>query len=335
MRQNLTALSIDKLSHPESGDVKYWDTTVPGFGVRVTARTKSFFVVRGKQRKLTTIGRYPEISLADARKQAKVLLVQQPEKNPAASISDALAAYLEDAKSRLRPRTYLEYERHLRTDITGPLTDLKRSHAGTDPHSVAVWKAFANWCVRNELLDRNPFQYLSAKVGQRSRVLTDEELKIIWTYENPPFSDILKLCLLTGQRKGEVTRFAPEWVHSDTVTIPAAVAKNGREHTLPFNLLTAQYLSQFPRFNGFSKAKARFDKLHPLPHWTVHDLRRTFATIHAKIGTPIHVVEAMLNHKSGTVSGVAAIYIRHNFLAEARQAQLAYERHIWEIVNVR
>ncbi|NQW14998.1 MAG: DUF4102 domain-containing protein [Rhodobacter sp.] len=71
LRIYLTDLAIRKLPNPASGDVKYWDTTTPAFGIRCTARTKSFFVVYGVGRRLTTIGRYGEISLSQARTEAR------------------------------------------------------------------------------------------------------------------------------------------------------------------------------------------------------------------------------------------------------------------------
>lgn len=331
MRQKLTDIAIQKLRHPESGDVKYWDEVLPGFGVRLTARAKSFFVVRGRARKLTTIGRYPDISLQDARREAKRLLVHSDIPKATNHLPDAVLAFLNEVKDTVRPKTLDQYTYYLKSAPAIALTDLTKHHLrNPTPHQVAAWKVFCNWCVRNQLLERNPFANVHVEYGQRSRVLTDEEVATIMAYDAPPFSHILKLCLLTGQRKGEVTQFCPEWIEGDTITIPAAVAKNGHEHTIPFNLLTAKYLKEYQHqsFNGFSKAKARFDAAHPWPHWVLHDTRRTFATIHARLGTPVTVVEAMLNHRSGTVSGVAAIYIRHNFLQEARTAALKYEQFI-------
>lgn len=331
----LTDVSLRQLS-PGDGQTRYFDLTTPGFGVTVGKRTKTFFVIRGKERRLTTIGKYPDISLQDARREAKRLLVADPSKLPAKPLTEAVEAYLRDCEGRLRPRTIEEYARPLRKGPAVLLSDLTRDQIDVDdPHTLAAWKVFLNWCVRHEYLDRNPLQHDVARYGQRSRVLTDDEIVTIMAYDAPPFSHILKLCLLTGQRKGEVTQFCPEWIRDDTITIPAAVAKNGHEHVIPFNLLTAKYLREYQHqsFNGFSKAKARFDTLHPMPHWTIHDLRRTFATIHARLGTPIHVVEAMLNHRSGTISGVAAIYVRHSFLEEARQAALKYETHIAKLIS--
>lgn len=334
MRLSFTDLGIKKLPFPDKGQVRYFDTNLPAFGLTVGTRTKTFIVVRGRTRKLTTIGRYPDISLQDARREAKRLLVEEDAPKATKHLPDAVLAFLDDVKTLVRPKTLEQYSHYLKNPPAIDLADLTRQHiVEPTPHRVAAWKVFCNWCVRNELLDRNPFTNVAVEYGQRSRVLTDAEVATIMAYDAPPFSHILKLCLLTGQRKGEVTQFCPDWIKGDTITIPAAVAKNGHEHTIPFNLLTAKYLREYQHqsFNGFSKAKARFDAAHPWPHWTIHDLRRTFATIHARLGTPIHVVEAMLNHRSGTVSGVAAIYIRHNFLQEARTAALKFEQFIAKI----
>lgn len=332
----LSDLTVRQLQPPEKGQARYFDETTPGFGLTVGTRTKTFFVIRGKQRKLTTIGRYPEISLADARKEAKRLLVQEPEETSPTGLREAVAAFLEDCRTRLRPSSVSTYELALRDAPEKRLADLTRHDVDTtNAHITKAYKALYNWCLRDGLVDKNPFQYTQVKYNQRSRVLTNDEIKTIWSYDHEPYSNILKLCLLTGQRVGEVTAFNPAWIKDDTITIPADVAKNGREHTFPFNLLTAEYLKpyQHQTFNGHSKGKARFDRLHPLPHWTTHDLRRTFATTHARLGTPIHVVEAMLNHRSGTVSGVAAIYIRHNFLAEMRKYCLIYETWLAEMLG--
>jgi integrase len=66
--------------------------------------------------------------------------------------------------------------------------------------------------------------------------------------------------------------------------------------------------------------------------WTLHDLRRTFATIHARIGTPIHVTERLLNHISGTQAGIVSVYQRHTYLPEMRKAMEAYEDELLRIV---
>ena len=331
----LTDLSLRQLPFAK-GQRRYFDAAMPNFGVTVGARTKTFFVVVGVNRKLRSIGKYPDVNLADARKEAKRLAVQVPLEKPSISLTRAVESYLAECATRLRSGTVIEYQRHLRKHPDIPLCKLtKRNVEVSNAHQTIAWKVFANWCIRNELLDKNPFLYIPIVYGKRSRVLTETEVTTIMRYEDGRYSDFLKLCLLTGQRRSEVASIRQAWLAGDTLTIPASVAKNGKEHVTAFNLLTALHLPKVDShlFNGFSKAKTRFDRLHPFPHWTIHDLRRTFATIHARIGTPIHVVEAMLNHTSGTVSGVAAIYIRHNFLAEMRKAALAYELHLARLIQ--
>jgi integrase len=87
-------------------------------------------------------------------------------------------------------------------------------------------------------------------------------------------------------------------------------------------------------FSGWGKSKERFDKdLAQVEPYTLHDLRRTFATTHAKIGTPIHVTEKLLNHVSGTISGVAAVYNRHSYMEEMRAAVTAYDVYLENILN--
>lgn len=121
-------------------------------------------------------------------------------------------------------------------------------------HQTIAWKVFVNWCIRNELLDKNPFLHIPIVYGKRSRVLSDAEVATIMTYQDGRYSDFLKLCILTGQRKTEVATLRQAWLSGDTLTIPASVAKNGKEHTIAFNLLTAQHLpkSDAAPFNGFS-----------------------------------------------------------------------------------
>ncbi len=62
--------------------------------------------------------------------------------------------------------------------------------------------------------------------------------------------------------------------------------------------------------------------------WRLHDLRRTVASGLARFQTPPHVIEAVLNHRSGTISGVAAVYNRYSYLDEKRQALDAWARHV-------
>jgi integrase len=80
--------------------------------------------------------------------------------------------------------------------------------------------------------------------------------------------------------------------------------------------------------SGFSKAKIRSDRLSGVTDWRIHDLRRTFASGMARIGVAPHVVEKVLNHANGQISGVAAIYNRHGYTDEKRGALEAWTRNL-------
>lgn len=335
MRQNLTALAIDRLPFTPKGNTKVWDASLPAFGVRVTAKSKSFFVMTGRDRRLQTIGRYPDLSLAEARKQAKKLLAQDRPQAGSTSLADALTPYYEDCQARLSPRAFIEYRRHLERLPSKKLSDFTRRDVdATKPHAVNAVKVFFNWCIKHDLIETNPFAHIPVKYGQRERILSANEIKTLWLYEYPPYSDIVKLLLLTGQRRGETMAIQPDWIKDDTVTLPSHITKNRKEHTFPFGSLTAQYLEKAPfSFNGWGNGQKRMYRNIGFNDFVLHDLRRTCASIHVQLGTPVHVTEAILNHSSGSISGVAKIYIRTNLLTDMREAILNYETYISSLVH--
>ena len=211
------------------------------------------------------------------------------------------------------------------------------------------------WCERRFYLKSSPCARLQAPgaVTTRERVLTDAELAavLLQARKTPyPFGAIVELLILTGQRRGEIAALRWEWIDDEakTITLPSSITKNKQAHTFPYGDLASAVIAAIPRlneyvfpaardrlkhkpatiFNGWSKPKVAFDKACPIAAWTLHDLRRTFATNLAALGTPIHVTEKLLNHVSGTVSGVAAIYNRHAYLDEMRAAIDAWEKRL-------
>ena len=130
-------------------------------------------------------------------------------------------------------------------------------------HSLRSLKVFFNWCVRQEILDRNPIAgEKTIPIPSRERVLSPKEIRAIWEYEDPHFSTILKLCLLTGQRRSEIAAIETGWILDGTLTFPASITKNKRRHTIPFTDQTKALLSEVPfgkngPWNGWSNGKRR------------------------------------------------------------------------------
>lgn len=340
---NFTDVFVQKL--PEG---LHFDTKLPNFGIRVGKNRKTWMVVKGANRTKVSIGHYPDISLAEARRMAKETLIAPTWVKPRISFPDALQTFLAlpgrrpgtvaVMRSTLKPFKWTKQVHSItHEDVVRVLEAIEKPSARF--HAQKDIKTFFNWLVPR-YIDVSPCVGLKTETQPtRDRVLTLDEVKAVWSYDDEPYASILKLCLLTGQRVGEVTKFNADWIHENTVTIPAAIAKNGRKHTFPFHLLTAKYLLQYltrtRNCSSLSRAKRNFDAAIPLPHFTVHDLRRSFATIHASIGTPPHITETLLNHKSGTLGGIAAVYNQYTYLTEMRTAALNYETYIATLVDAR
>ncbi len=221
--------------------------------------------------------------------------------------------------------------------------------------AVAVLRALLSQAVSDGLTESNPAMGIkSAPSTPRARVLTDEEIKSIWSSKaiegvRPGMLSALKLQLLTGQRAGEV--LALRWTDINSKakiwTIPASVAKNGREHAVPLSPSAWKEINAQPRDGDlvfpahraagrvsssvFAQLVTRLRRELKLAPFGSHDLRRTAATRMAGLGTSPHVIEAVLNHVSGIVSGIAAVYIRESYLAEKRAALEAWAREVSRI----
>jgi integrase len=217
-----------------------------------------------------------------------------------------------------------------------------------------VRQDFFIWAQKKRYITDNPTTgFTPHTIASRSRVLTDAELKTVWHaagQDDGYFGKIVKLLILTGMRRGECAALRSSWISDTAITLPADATKNGREHTVPIGAMGASLLRVampeqdtlllFPArgrtetpFNGWSKSKDALDKLAPIAPWTLHDLRRTFATYLASMGVAPHIVERLINHVSGTVSGVAAIYNRYSYMGEMRTAIDAWEKRLSLIVD--
>jgi integrase len=213
---------------------------------------------------------------------------------------------------------------------------------------LAAVRRFFNWCVGRGILEVSPCSGITAPAREqpRHRVLSDEELGLVLEAARQigfPFGSIVEVLALTGQRRDEVGRMT--WEHLDfgrqLWVIPGAHAKNGRPHLVQLSAPVLALLEGLPRtgelmfsgdgrtlFQGYSKAKARLNRLSGVSDWTLHDLRRTVVSGMARLGVAPHVADKILNHQSGTISGVAAVYQRHEFLKERKQALEVWGEHV-------
>jgi integrase len=212
-------------------------------------------------------------------------------------------------------------------------------------------KTFFRWCVGRAVLDRSPADGvpLPAKEVARDRVLSDDELALIIIAARQigdPYGAIVELLALTGQRREEVARCT--WDEIDMASrmwkLSSERTKNGKPHEVYLSDQAATVLGRgnktgefvFSRsgtapFQDFSLAKRELDQLSGVTRWRLHDLRRTCVSGIARLGIAPHVADKILNHQNGAISGVAAVYQRHDFLAEREQALKLWGAHVARI----
>jgi integrase len=370
----LSDVGLRSISPPASGTIDYWDTTLPCFGLRVSRGGAKTFVLKLHNSR-RAIGRFPILSLSEARTEAKRLLAEKTLgkiRPQSITYPQALALFLTEKEKARRPSTVRSLRDRLSRHFPfkSQLADISHQEftrrlariktASEHNHALAAAKTFFTWTTNRRYTTENPTLGITPRSTQsRTRVLSDDELKNIWhacsdeTSELPQhFRTIVKLLMLTGQRRGEIAALHPDYIdlHQGTTCLPSHLVKNSREHLFPISALAVELLSKalqhapdtgfiFPArgnanasFSGWSKSKVALDKLSGVTGWTLHDLRRTYASKMAALGVAPHVIERLLNHVSGTISGVAAIYNRHHFMPEMKEAVEKYEREIARII---
>ncbi|HXX52021.1 MAG TPA: site-specific integrase [Xanthobacteraceae bacterium] len=371
MLGKITKTSVEKLA---PGGEWLWDTQCVGFGARRQTDGVFYYIryrFNGRQH-VKSLGRHgpltPDIARTTAK--AKLGIVAQgadPFVQPLAveAFGKEVRRYLDRKRATMKPRAYSEVERHL-LNHAEPLHRLRLSEV--DRRAVAALlaeiedgrgpvarnrlrsslSAFFAWALREGFIDANPVAGTgkAEEGGARERVLTGSELREVWLdLPQDQFGDILRLLILTAQRRDEIGWL--QWGEVDLrrgmIVLRPERTKNHRLYELPLSRQAQAILSRQPRrkgrdfifgigkggYSGWSDCKARLDeaiqakrgpKAKPMPGWRLHDLRRTAATEMAELGTQPHIIEAILNHVSGHKAAVAGIYNRAKYLDPMRDA---------------
>jgi integrase len=278
--------------------------------------------------------------------------------------------YLAAKQTKLRPRSFVEVSRYLtsgyfkllhgmpldiitRRDVAARVVAIEReSGSPTAARARGALSSFFVWCMQMGLVENNPTigSTKPAESKPRERVLSDCELARIWKCcGDDAFGKIIRLLILTACRRAEIGDMC--WseidLEGETVTIPGQRSKNGRAHTLPLTPIMRDIISTVRRlvtrdqlfglrgdgFTGWVKGKRALDERSGVSAWTVHDIRRTVATRMADLGVQPHIVEALLNHRSGHRAGVAGIYNRSSYEREVAAALAMWADHVRALVD--
>lgn len=246
-----------------------------------------------------------------------------------------------------------------RADIVAVFDRMPTEQVANKRNVFAVLRRMFRWAVSRGDIERSPMEGMETPppVKPRDRWLSDEELPRIWKQAPKThhcFGPIVRLLITTGQRREEVAGLAWEELNraERMWTLRGERTKNGEPNNVPLNDLAVAVLdgvaggTNWPRrgkvfptstggpFTGYHKGKMKLDQLietdggEPIPPWRLHDLRRTLATGFQRLGVRFEVTEAVLNHVSGSRSGVAGIYQRHDWKDEKREALQSWNDHI-------
>jgi integrase len=330
-----------------------------------------------------TLGRYPELTLKDARGKARECkqLVFQGRDPAQEKIEERRDVFAFDdfvhhfivTYAKPNNRTWEESERLLtrhfvkawgkrdirqlkKADVAIVINRIVEQGKKTSANSAfAQIRRLFSWAVEQDYLERSPCERMKrpAKSTSRERVLADDEIESIWNASTElgyPFGTVVKLLLLTGQRRDEVASM--RWDDLDLEkglwTQPAESNKSGREHAVPLIPKAISILKSVPLthdqlvfpargrnnpISGFSKWKRTLDSLSGTSDWRLHDIRRTVSTGLAELGVRIEVTERILNHKAGALGGVAGVYNRFGYLPEMREALERWSGHVAELVE--
>lgn len=239
----------------------------------------------------------------------------------------------------------------------------------------AAMRTMFAWAAVREYVTVNPCIGVERPTPEvpRDRTLSDGELWLFWhgcKALSPAYRSAFRLLALTGQRRTETCCATGADIDAEgrrLWTIPAHLSKNGKAHGVPLSELALSVIAEAPGSRGpifttdgsvpireFVRSKGRLDaamlkrakeeasaagqdpaKAKALPHWTLHDLRRTVASGMARLGVEPHVIEKVLNHTPKQISGVAAIYNRHGYDDEKRRALDLWARHMEAVIERR
>jgi len=395
----LTPATIRTLKLPPGvTDRVFFDEDLPGFGLRVRASGVHTWMIQyaiARRTRRVVLGLASTLAPNRARAVAETMLARvRLGHDPAAEKDQAKAAaaetfgallprFLKYQSARLRPRSYVETERYLtvnakplhgspietvsRRAIAARLAKIEEESGAVTRNRVrSALSAYFTWLAREGYLDANPVAFTTvAEEKARDRVLSDEELRIIWRAldDGPPseFGAILKILMLTGMRRDEAGGLRWDEISPTLpfITLPPERTKNGREHLIPLSKPVLEIVRALPRrttddgtlwetvfgntagrgFQNYSRAKAELDARiveagHKLAHWTLHDFRRTLSTaLHDRFGVLPHVVETLLGHAGGHKAGVAGRYNRANYFEERRRALERWGAHIMGVVT--
>lgn len=299
MRKHLSALGVERVKPPKQGTMEIFDLGYPGLALRVGhGGAKSFEVFYRANGKLVrkSLGRWPEISLAQAREtwrktREAVARGETPQregtKTSVMRFENAVEEWLRrdqsDNKSFYQVTRGVEahlkpawqgkaIDKITKADVIALLDGIMDSGSESMARKVQAYvNRFFAWTIERDLLQINPTAGMP-RVGSnksRDRVLTDQELAAVWraTPEIGLFGMVTRLLVLTGARREEIAQLRWSEIEGDTITLERSRTKNGGPHLIPLSSPAKQLLASMPKI-GDSDFIFTIDGKKPISAWS-------------------------------------------------------------------
>jgi integrase len=353
------------------GQAEYFDETTRGLALRVSKAAKSwcFHYTTSDTRKRLTLGTYPATSLSKARTlatEARGLLEAGEDPSTITAAAETLKAICEEYLSREGSKLRSAQERQKtfnrlvypilgavkidairRTDIVRLLDKIEdeRGPVMADKVLALLSKVFSWHASRSDEF-RSPLvrgmRRSRPKERARERILTDDEIRLVWHKASGTFGSLLRFILLTASRRSEAAQMTWGEIDDGVWTLPASRNKTKVDLIRPLSRMALDQLGPhvdgqfvFPTRNGkpitdFWKHKLDFDKASGVSGYTIHDLRRTARSLLSRAGVNADVAERCLGH---VIGGVRGIYDRHEYFEEKKRAFELLAGQIERIIN--
>jgi integrase len=381
-----TKQGIAELALPDGkSDLIVFADDLPGFGIRLRPGGRKTFVVQyraGHKQHRETLGDVRRVDLAQARDAAKRKLgavslghdpAEERQRKAALTMGSFVPRFLERKRASVRASSFLPIKLHLgraaalhempvhkiaRRDVAAHLAAIGEKHGPNSAKTArVVLGEFFAWCMGEGLAESNPVIGTNepASKPREHRVLTDSELAQIWAAcGDDDHGRIVKLCILTGCRKAEISELRWTEIGDDMIRLPPERVKSNRAISIPLLGLAAEIITGIPAcklyhgyrvfgartggggFSGWSDAKERLDARiaaagKSVAPWVLHDTRRTFATRLNELGVLPHIVDSAIGHAWG--DRIARTYNKAQYTREIRAAFGIWDDHIRSIIE--
>jgi integrase len=320
------------------------------------------------------LGRYPQLKLKDARERARQFLADPQKAMTQAddgSFRQVAENFIKRHVEHEKLRTQPEIERVLRRYVYPkwqhrPFREIKRSDVAALLDQVvdengarqtdmvlAVIRKLMNWFATRDDYYVSPvvrgMHRNKSDSRKRKRTLNDDEIRAVWKAADGTFGALLKVALLTAQRRDKVATMKWTDIVDGVWKIPSEKREKSNAGSLQLPQAVIDIIDAQPRlagnphvfsagkgdgpFNSFSQRKEELDaKLPRMPGWVIHDLRRTARSLMSRADVRPDISERVLGH---AIAGVEGVYDRHGYGPEKAQALRQLAGLVERIVNPR